>query len=297
MSNKLLDEERYQKIKKKITGLALIILIIGLLLGGSLIATGIINQIKVDKSYSKEAIAELREKLDIEKINLENKKSELENKREVLLSAEKQKLEDKKSQLKSKGVKYDAFAKYDDGEKYDLYIITKTLDPSFDYCHIDEYKNNSITNSYCLIKNHQDDTSKKLSDIEVVLNSSCSFNKNASYDNYCNLKQELDKKTNMPNSKSFESSKFIPFYMIGGFIIISTLMISAAIYSRAKAREILAFQAQQVMPVASEGLENIAPSIGKAGASIAKEMGPVYGEMAKEITKGIREGLKSEEKK
>ena len=46
------------------------------------------------------------------------------------------------------------------------------------------------------------------------------------------------------------------------------------------------------MPVAQEGIEKMAPTIGKAGASIAKEMAPVYGEAAKEIAKGIKEGLK-----
>ena len=55
-------------------------------------------------------------------------------------------------------------------------------------------------------------------------------------------------------------------------------------------REITAFGVQQVMPVAQEGIEKMAPTIGKAGASIAKEMAPVYGEIAKEIGKGIKEG-------
>ena len=56
-------------------------------------------------------------------------------------------------------------------------------------------------------------------------------------------------------------------------------------------REITAFTTQQVMPVAQEGIEKMTPTIGKAGASIAKEMAPVYGEAAKEIAKGIKEGL------
>ena len=64
-----------------------------------------------------------------------------------------------------------------------------------------------------------------------------------------------------------------------------------------KGREMLAFQAQQVMPVAQEGMEKMAPSIGKTGATIAKEMAPAYGEVAKEISKGIKEGLKEEDKK
>ena len=32
-------------------------------------------------------------------------------------------------------------------------IITDALDPSFDHCAFDEYRNNSITQEYCLAKN------------------------------------------------------------------------------------------------------------------------------------------------
>ena len=34
------------------------------------------------------------------------------------------------------------------------------------------------------------------------------------------------------------------------------------------------------------------PTLTKVGSSIAKGMAPAYGEMAKEISKGIKEGLK-----
>lgn len=74
------------------------------------------------------------------------------------------------------------------------------------------------------------------------------------------------------------------------------LMIPLVTFFLAFRREILAFNIQQTMPVAKEGIDEMAPTIGKAGASIAKEMAPVYGEVAKEISKGIKEGLKDEEK-
>ena len=45
-------------------------------------------------------------------------------------------------------------------------------------------------------------------------------------------------------------------------------------------REITAFTIQQTMPVAKEGIEKIAPAAGK---------------VAKEIVKGVKEGLKDEE--
>jgi len=43
MNNEYLSEERYRKTKKKLTTIALIILIIGLLIGGLLITRGMIN--------------------------------------------------------------------------------------------------------------------------------------------------------------------------------------------------------------------------------------------------------------
>lgn len=97
-------------------------------------------------------------------------------------------------------------------------------------------------------------------------------------------------------NKDYERAKYVPLYMLGAFIIISTLMISGYIYMFAKRREIFAFTAQQVMPVAQEGMEKMAPTVGKVGKDIAKEMAPAYGEVAKEISKGIKEGLKDKEK-
>lgn len=47
----------------------------------------------------------------------------------------------------------------------------------------------------------------------------------------------------------------------------------------AKRREILAFTTQQVMPVAKEGIDTMAPTIGN---------------VAKEISKGIKEGSKED---
>lgn len=58
------------------------------------------------------------------------------------------------------------------------------------------------------------------------------------------------------------------------------------------ARDINAYMAQQQIPIAQEGLEKMAPSVGKAGSTIAKEMAPAYGDIAKEISKGIKEGIK-----
>ena len=143
-------------------------------------------------------------------------------------------------------------------DKNSVGVIDKALDESFAWCKFDEAKNNTYTSKYC------------------------------------SLKLQLDDFTDF--NKEFDSFNSIPFYIFGAFVIIATCMIAGSLYMFSKRREIIAFGAQQVMPVAKEGIETIAPTIGKARASIAKEMAPVYGDVAKEISKGIKEGLKDEEK-
>lgn len=195
--NKYLNEEKYQKAEKSITLVAILILVIGLCIGGFLIY----------KAVAKPGTS----KMEDLKVQLENKKNELE----------------------AKGIKFDSAAEYSDGEEYDLKIITNALDPSFDHCAFDEYKNNSITKEYCTAKNSTGDFANIVS------------------------------------------------IMLGVFICIATCMISVFVFIFAKQRHIVAFQAQQVMPVAKESIDEIAPTIGNA---------------AGEIAKGIKKGLKDEDK-
>ncbi len=195
--NKYLNEEKYQKAEKSITLVAILILAIGLCIGGFLIYKGVA---KPETS-----------KVEDLKVQLENKKSELE----------------------AKGIKFSNTAEYSDGEEYDLKIITNALDPSFNNCAFDEYKNNSITKEYCVAKNSTSD---------------------------------------------FASTGSI---MLGVFICIATCMISGSVFIFAKQRHIVAFRAQQVMPVAKEGIDEIAPTIGNA---------------AGEIAKGIKKGLEGKDK-
>jgi len=82
----------------------------------------------------------------------------------------------------------------------------------------------------------------------------------------------------------------MPYFMFGGFIIVASCMVSGRIYMITKKREILAFGMQSVMPVAQEGIEKMTPTITKVG----KKMAPVYGEIAKEISKGIKDGINNE---
>lgn len=212
MENKYLNEEKYQKTEKSITLVSVLVLIVGLCIGGFLIYKGV----------AKPGTSKVEEL----KIELENKKRELE----------------------SKGIKFDEFARYTDGEAYDLKIITKALDPSFEYCKFDEYKNNSLTKEYCAAKNSTGD---------------------------------------------FASTSSI---MFGAFICIASCMISGSIFMIAKRRQLLAFSVQQVMPIAKEGIEDISPTIRKVAKEGMDEMAPSIGNVAEEITKGIKKGLKDDEK-
>lgn len=74
-------------------------------------------------------------------------------------------------------------------------------------------------------------------------------------------------------------------FAIGGFVDtlgFGLIGIGAIITFVAHRREITAFTAQQVIPVAGEAAEKIAPTVGK---------------VAKDITKGIKEGLNEADKK
>ena len=114
---KYLNEEKYKKAEKSITIVAILVLVVGLCIGGFLIYKGV----------AKPGTTKVEE----------------------LKAA----LETKKNELESKGVLFSVFTDYSDGEAYDLKIITKALDPSFDNCHFTEYKNNPITKEYCSMKN------------------------------------------------------------------------------------------------------------------------------------------------
>lgn len=128
---------------------------------------------------------------------------------------------------------------------------------------------------YDFSTDYTDGESYDLKIITEVLDPSfshCSFSEykdNSITKEYCSVKNSVG---------DFASTSSI---MLGIFISIATCMIFFAIFTVAKRRSILAFNVQQVMPVAKEGIE---------------EMSPTIGNVVKEITKGIKEGLKDEEK-
>lgn len=301
-----LNEEKYQKNIKKIKKISLIILLIGLIIGGSIIGIGVSKHLEVNEKYSDENKAKIQSKIDGEKKKLEDEKTklqsditklqgkivELEKNRDNALALEKKKLEDEKAKLKAKGVKYDTFAKYEDGDKYTLLVVTNALDPSFSHCSFDKCKNHELTKKYCSLINKDDEYTKNIKlvneEIELVnkdiafIDDTLSASTKCTFDSekdliskYCSYKKELDE-LNEENSKSYELGSSVSFYMFGGFIIFGTCVIAFSIYMITKRREIAAFSAQQMSPIAKEHIESMGTTLGKAMANVAKEINPEY---------------------
>lgn len=94
----------------------------------------------------------------------------------------------------------------------------------------------------------------------------------------------------MSGMKQTASGMFgsVGLFAIGGFMNVIGFGLTVAggiIMLIAHKREITAYTIQQTMPVAKEGIEKMAPTIGDAAGTIAQG-----------ITKGIKEGLNNEEK-
>lgn len=241
-----LSEERYQKNKKRIVAGAIVVLIIGLLLGGSLIAIGLSKQNKVNANYSEANKESLAKKLEIEKQSLISSKEKIEEEikpvEDEIKSLEREKFTGFDDAYYQRQDKIEELEKSINESKKNISAIETALGDSMSACSFDTTTNNSYTKEYCSIKNSLEDASS-------------SFN------------------------KKFDSHNNIPYYMFGGFIIAASLMISVSIYTFAKRREILAFSAQQVMPVAKEGIEKMTPTVSKS---------------VEEITRSVKKGLKDD---
>ena len=272
-----LTEENYEKGKRKIKSIALIILIVGLLIGGSLITVGLVKRNEVNSQYSEESKAKREEQLesekqklvgelDTEKQNLITSKTTLENKikpvEDQIKSLDRHPFTGFDDAYYARKDKIEELKKNIEPDKKSINVIDKALDESFEHCVFQEAKNNSYTSKYCSLKNQ---ISEKTAEIESLDREFSDFNK---------------------DSDSFDS---IPFFIFGVFVIIASAMISFGIFMISKRREILAFSAQQVMPIAQEGIEKMAPTIGNAASTIGKGI-------AEGITKGIKEGKKDDKK-
>jgi len=291
MKKEYLNEENFQKVNNKIKSKGKLITNITLGIGIALILIGVILMLTNKSENNNGNVVDERQKIEsqiaLKEQELKTEKDNLKN----TLPQVKSELNTKKQELINRGIKKSS--DYNDGEAYDLYILDNALDPGVNYCLFDEYNKNEITADYCTLTNlvNGNDHEYTCEDNEII-------------EDYCVIKSELTElnynKNNLKlNSNSIRpnnSIAHIPLIMIGFFVTVASLMVKFMLFSITHRREIMAYNTQHVMPIAQEGIEKMAPTIGKAGASMAKEMAPLYGDIAKEISKGIKEGLKDEEK-
>ena len=235
-----LSEENYEKGKKTLKTIALVVLICGLLIGGGLITTGIIlsnNEKTVNvelPNNNKTTRAESEIQADIDEVQ-----SQIDE-----LETEITKLEREKIRIFQ-----------EDSGLSDRYYE----------------KEDEITEK----RKEKSNLQRKLSDYNSELFS-------AKYGGYSGNIEDVANGIFSNAVNGVNRAKYAGFYMIGGFVIITSLMISGALYLVSKKREITAFTVQQTMPIAQEGIEKMAPSVGGA---------------VKEVAKGIKEGINEADNK
>lgn len=248
-----LNEERYQKNKKKLQTIAMCILIIGILIGGCIIATGAIKTNEVKKENEK-----IVKQIEQEYAAKTRSTDQIQNDIDSL----EQKIETVDSEVKALEIEQRKIFQEDGfSDRYDK-------------------KDTEIDNK----RKERSKLNDQLYEYEKELNAVKSGS------NESKKKSEIYDKTK-------DEWQYRTLYAVGGMIIFMSCSISGGIYMTTKRREIMAFQAQQVMPVAQEGMEKMAPSVAKVGKAVAEEMAPAYGEIAKEIAKGVKEGMKDEDNK
>ena len=128
-NNKFLNEKKYQNTKTIFIILAIFILIIGFVVGGLIIKKGLDKKNDIYSKYTEE-----NKQAQIVSLN-------------VQIKIAKSSLESKKAELIAQGLQ--PSSNYEDNESYNLYIINNVLNPSFNRCSFDEYKNNELTSQYC----------------------------------------------------------------------------------------------------------------------------------------------------
>ncbi|MBQ3142749.1 MAG: hypothetical protein IJB82_04510 [Bacilli bacterium] len=263
MKKEYLSEENYKNVKGKISKLSLFILLIGIIVGGLLITIGILKNHQINLELSEENI-----------------QKEIDEKTK-LLEEEKEKLNTLKEELKVK--------------------INPILE---EIKTLSRVKFDGFNDAYYEREDRIDELEKSIKKDKETIDDIESFNdtgfcySDKVLDEVCDLQSEIYEleNINIEFKKRHEKADNIPFFMFGGFIIVASSMFAFSFYIMTKRREIAAFSMQQMMPLAEEGIEKMAPTIGKAGKTIVKEMAPMYGEIAKEISKGIKEGLSDEKK-
>lgn len=274
---KYLSEKLYNKGKKFLLIIGIIVIIIGIALGSLLIYFGI--QKKNGLSDGQQSSYELAvDNYNKELANYQAKYGEdaqknIQTKIDTL-NDDIKKLKEQKDILETKKTKLNR-------EKSEIFTKEKGFTANY-YAKVDE-----ITA-----------VEKEISDLDSAISEKSNELQMAKYDKNAIDSGTIPNQPVAPTKNDFVSwVTVMPYFMFGGFIIVAALMWGLSIIGVAFGREINAFRIQQHMPVVKETIDDITPTIANAGKKMTDTMAPSYGKVAEEISKGIKEGLKDEKKK
>ena len=170
---KYLTEENYEKGKRTLKIIALCILIVGFLVGGGLIATGVMKQNKINSKYSDESKAKISEQLDAEKQNLISNKDQLEKKiapiQDQIKKLEREPFKGFDDAYYAREDKIEELKKSIATDKKSIDVIGGVLEDADFACEFDG-KTNMYTSKYCSLKNDLEDLNngEKLYYMEVL---------------------------------------------------------------------------------------------------------------------------------
>ena len=268
MNNQYLNEEKYKKINSKISLISKIILVVGFAIGITLISIGVVIKSNVNNENRK-IESEIKEdaKKSLEKDN--NSIKELEKEIELL--------KEKKSSLE------DEVEKLQDDKSI---AFEKERGFGNDYKRIDKEINKKQNEIFNLKQQINEKDREK-------------FRLNANLSSY---------DEGSINSKYYSKKKIEPVtvyacFGLGGMAIFMGIAFSLSALLISKRREILAYQTQQMMPIAKEGIKEMGPTMGQVAGEMMKDVAPaykemtktivpIYGEIAREVGKGVSEGIK-----
>lgn len=252
-----LSEEKYQKTNNKIKSVGKLVGGVLIVIGVLLISYGAYKISEVSNDYSEASIALKVENVELQ---IEEKEEELDEEKNVIetkiseLNAIIEPVQDQIDDLNN-----EHFTGFDDAY-YDRKDSIEELEESIEDEEEEVYKLESVLDNSITCALNSNDTSEKYCDIidEIdVLEGKIS-------DLNSDIKVSIDKESEQAKNLVF----IIPgifITIIGTCILVSTIMIT-------KRREIMAYGVQQVMPVAGESIEKMAPSIGKAIKTIKDEV-------------------------
>lgn len=255
--NKYLNEANYNKTKKKLRTWSLIVLIIGLLIGGGLITTGIVltNNIKrqnqeaaqqTNQSTATQRPTTTTHTVDEIQADINATQSQIDS-----LSAEITQLRTQQQQvfLDDQGF----------SERY-------------------QALGSEISTKQSQMANLEQTAHQYRSELMLIQSGV-----NSAINDAQSNAEAADKEINLAKNR-IEEHKYVFLYIIGGMVIFIACIASFYLYIISKGREIISFTAQQYMPVAQEGINTMAPTIGNAAGTVAEG-----------IARGIKKGISTPE--